>query len=159
MRSFGNKIILIHFKFFNAFSFRSHRQYSRVVEDLYLEQDTAVSIHKELSLYWECKWATIPKPIPNASKSADRYITHQSILVSGHPNIRRLTSIVWHQLESLGGGYSRAAKTLQDMSHLGAAIEAGLFWDVLATFRVALIHENADDVLLPQLTECNIFRS
>ncbi|KAJ3406370.1 hypothetical protein HDV05_006024, partial [Chytridiales sp. JEL 0842] len=138
--------------------FWAHEQFKRVAMGLYLDRERAISIHASLADYWEGKWAKTPKPFydpkTQTTKSEPRYIMDQSPLIAGRkPNGRRLAALVWHQLEGGVTGFQEAAKTLQDLTHIGGAIEAGLIWDLLASFRAALAKESADGSLLPQLID------
>ncbi|KAJ3104296.1 hypothetical protein HDU97_009372 [Phlyctochytrium planicorne] len=135
----------------------SHRQYHRLSEDRYLYRERHIAIHAALADYWDGKWAKTPKqyiePQTGTAKTALRYITEQSLLVSGRPNTRRLSALVWHQLEAGVTGYQDAVKTLQDISHIGAALDAGILWDLLSSYRAALAKDSAEGLLLPQLID------
>ncbi|KAJ3192491.1 NACHT domain- and WD repeat-containing protein 1 [Irineochytrium annulatum] len=135
----------------------SHEQFRRFAEDRYLFRDRAIATHSALADYWEGKWARTPKPYIDSAtgqtKSVLRYIMDQSLLVSGKPNTRRLASLVWHHLEAGVTGFQDAARTLQDLSHIGAALDAGLLWDLLASYRAALSRDSAEGLLLPQLVD------
>jgi WD40 repeat protein len=138
--------------------FWAHEQFKRVAQDLYLDRERAISIHASLADYWEGKWAKTPKPYVDSRTQTQqavlRYIIDQSPLIAGKkPNSRRLAALVWHQLEGGITGFQDAAKTLQDLTHVGGAIEAGLIWDLLASFRAALAKDSADGLLLPQLVD------
>ncbi|KAJ3211260.1 hypothetical protein HDU67_004656 [Dinochytrium kinnereticum] len=137
--------------------FWSHRQYHRVAEDRYLYRERHIAIHAALADYWDGKWSKTPKqyvePATGTARASLRYITEQSLLIAGRPNTRRLSSLVWHQLEAGVTGYQDAVKTLQDISHIGAALDAGLLWDLLSSYRAALAKDSAEGLLLPQLID------
>ncbi|KAJ1554878.1 NACHT domain- and WD repeat-containing protein 1, partial [Cladochytrium tenue] len=140
----------------NAF-FWSHSQFKHVAEDRYLYRDRSIAIHTALADYWEGKWAKMPKPYYDRAgkgqKNARRYIMDQPLLICGKPNTRRLASLVWHQLEAGVTGFQEAARTLQDIGHLAACVDAGLLSDLLASYRSALAKESAETLLLPQLVD------
>ncbi|KAJ3405897.1 hypothetical protein HDU80_000607 [Chytriomyces hyalinus] len=140
--------------------FWSHPQFQRVAQDRYLEQGQSSKIHSSIANYWEAKYANQPKQFYDPSgvaRSESRYIIDQSLLISGRPNLRRISALVWHQLAiAPPQGFRRAVKTLQDISFLGAAIHAGLLWDVLASFRFAIsltAEEGSDEVSIRQLKD------
>ncbi|KAI9350231.1 hypothetical protein BDR26DRAFT_1003855 [Obelidium mucronatum] len=136
--------------------FWAHQQYFRVAEDRYLEQGQSGKIHSALSNYWEAKFANEPKQyydISGVAKYESRHIVEQSLLVSGKPNNRRIAAIVWHQLAMGPSGFRLATKTLQDISHLGTAVHAGLLWDVLASYRHAMSLDYAEPVIVEQLND------
>ncbi|KAJ3101685.1 hypothetical protein HDU96_009904 [Phlyctochytrium bullatum] len=118
--------------------FWSHQQYHRLAEDRYLYRERHIAINAALADYWDGKWAKTPK---------------QFIEPAGRPNTRRLSSIVWHQLEAGVTGYQDAVRTLQDIAHIGAALDAGLLWDLLSCYRAALAKDSAEGLLLPQLID------
>ncbi|KAJ3066681.1 hypothetical protein HDU98_010025 [Podochytrium sp. JEL0797] len=136
--------------------FWSHQQFALVAEDRYLEQGQSRKIHSAFASYWESKYSSDPKQYYDAfgvSKTERRYVLDQSLLISGKPNARRISAIVWHQLAMGPSGFRLASKTLQDISHLGTAVHAGLLWDVLASYRFAMSLETAEVVIVQQLND------
>ncbi|KAJ3012870.1 UNVERIFIED_CONTAM: hypothetical protein HDU68_000983 [Siphonaria sp. JEL0065] len=136
--------------------FWAHQQFFRVAEDRYLEQGQSGKIHSAFSNYWEAKFAHEAKQyydLAGNTKHEARYIIDQSLLISGKPNARRISAIVWHQLAMGRSGFRVATKTLQDISHLGTAVHAGLLWDVLASYRYAMSLEYAEPVIVQQLND------
>ncbi|KAJ3201658.1 hypothetical protein HDU82_007951 [Entophlyctis luteolus] len=138
-------------------TYRSHPQISRVAEDRYLEQGQAGKIHSIFVSYWEAKFAKDPKPFQDwrdlMSRAEHRYVMDQSLLIFGKPNVRRMSAVVWHQLSMGPSGFRQAAKTLQDISHLGTAVHGGLLWDVLASYRYAMSLDYADPGIVAQLND------
>ncbi|KAJ3346507.1 hypothetical protein HDU83_002906 [Entophlyctis luteolus] len=138
--------------------FWSHPQVYRVAEDRYLEQGQAAKVHSIFVNYWEAKFAHDPKPYQDwrdfISKAEHRYVIDQSLLIFGKPNVRRISAVVWHQLGIGPTGFRQAAKTLQDISHLGTAVHGGLLWDVLACYRYAMSLDYAEGGIVSQLNDC-----
>ncbi|KAJ3137431.1 hypothetical protein HK100_000644 [Physocladia obscura] len=155
LEELGDSIVQKHVYGVRAI-FWGHHQILKVAEDRYLEQGQAGKIHGAFSNYWEAKYANKEKQyheVTGLSKTENRYVINQSLLISGKPNIRRVSAIVWHQLAIGSSGFRRAAKTLQDISHLSTAVHGGLLWDVLACYRYAMSLENGDPIIVDQLND------
>ncbi|KAJ3054594.1 NACHT domain- and WD repeat-containing protein 1, partial [Rhizoclosmatium hyalinum] len=131
---------------------------------LYLT-DRLVATHRSLANYWrdkkvkEAAGTSAPATETKSSNGRDKTTTvvktfgfNQTLLILGKPNERRISSVVWHLLNCGTSGATEAVKTLQSISFLGAAIDAGLLDEILECFKFAL--ENLGvSIYSAQLTE------
>ncbi|KAJ3132458.1 NUAK SNF1-like kinase 1 [Physocladia obscura] len=113
--------------------FWSSSYFKSVATERYLYGERQTHIHKSLANYWRDKFGK-----EASNKAAKHYVFNQSLLIYGKPNDRRISSIAWHLLNCGVSGFTEAVKTLQNISYLGAAIDAGLLDEVLDCFKFAL---------------------
>ncbi|KAJ3251999.1 hypothetical protein HDU77_005497 [Chytriomyces hyalinus] len=124
----------------------SNSVFKKVAMERYLHDDRSLSIHRALSNYW------LDKNSKEAGKTGKSYGFHQTLLIASKPNKRRIASVGWHLLNGGGATMGEAVKTLQNISYIGAAIDAGLLDEVLACYKYSLDHMG-DTVYSAQLTE------
>ncbi|KAJ3238719.1 hypothetical protein HDU81_007299 [Chytriomyces hyalinus] len=124
----------------------SNSVFKKVAIERYLHDDRSLIIHRALSNYW------LDKNSKDASKTGKSYGFHQTLLIASKPNKRRIASVGWHLLNGGGATMGEAVKTLQNISYIGAAIDAGLLDEVLACYKYSLDHMG-DTVYSAQLTE------
>ncbi|KAJ3073363.1 hypothetical protein HDU98_001712 [Podochytrium sp. JEL0797] len=151
--------------------FWSNALFRNVVAERYLFGDRLASIHRSLANYWRDKpikeqpalpttvnggtlttTTATTTPISTKSTPHKSYGFNQTLLILGKPNARRISSVVFHLLNSGSVGAMDAVKMLQNISFLGAAIDAGMLDEVVECFKFALENLGAS-VYSAQLAE------
>ncbi|KAI9338169.1 hypothetical protein BDR26DRAFT_433809 [Obelidium mucronatum] len=108
------------------FIIRSSSIFKSVVIERYLyEKEHVTSVHRSLASYWCDKKAKEPVTTvttnsngtsTTATKTVVRktYGFNQTLLIAGRPNERRISSVVWHLLNSSVSGTTEAVKTVAE---------------------------------------------